>query len=75
LKDPTMEISNIITSERTLNFMGSMQIIDHINKLEVIVTYNPPQQNSSGGGMFKSLKSKLWGGKKGEQQMTDAVLI
>ena len=66
LKDPTLEITNLISSERTLNFVGQMQIIDHINKLEVVVTYNPPQQGASGGGMFKSLKSKLWGGKKGE---------
>jgi hypothetical protein len=51
-----------------------MQIIDHINKLEVIVTYNPPPEGGSGGGMFKSFKSKLFGGKKTEQ-LTDAVLI
>ena len=43
IKDPLMEITNITNSNRTLNFTGQMQIIDHINKLEVIVTYNPQQ--------------------------------
>ena len=38
-----MEISNFLSSERTLNFIGQMQIVDHINKLEVVVTYNPQQ--------------------------------
>jgi hypothetical protein len=72
-----MEITNFPSSERTLNFTGQMQTVDHINKLEVIVTYNPQQQGSSnsGGGMFKSLKSKLWGSKKNWDQLSDAVLI
>jgi hypothetical protein len=39
-----------------------MLITDHINKLEVIVTYNPPVEGAS-GGMFKSFKSKLFGKK------------
>jgi hypothetical protein len=43
IKDPVMEISNFLSSERTLNFIGQMQIVDHINKLEVVVTYNPQQ--------------------------------
>lgn len=52
-----------------------MVITDHINKLEVVATYNPPKQEG-GGGMFKSFKSKLWGGKKDEkEQLSDAVLI
>jgi len=70
-----MEISNFLSNDRTLNFIGQMQIVDHINKLEVVVTYNPQQSGASGGGMFKSLKSKLWGGKKNGDQLTDAVLI
>jgi len=35
-----------------------MIITDHINKLEAVVTYNPPKEG--GGGMFKGLKSKLF---------------
>jgi hypothetical protein len=55
----------MITGDKYLNFTGNMTIIDHINKIELLVTYNPPK--AEGGGMFKSLKSKLWGGaKKGE---------
>jgi len=38
-----MEISNFLSNDRTLNFIGQMQIVDHINKLEVVVTYNPQQ--------------------------------
>ena len=60
-----MQITNLISGDRALNFTGQMQIIDHINKLEVIVTYNPPVEGAS-GGMFKSFKSKLFGGKKNE---------
>lgn len=73
VKDPVMQISNLISGDRALNFTGTMTIVDHINKLEVVVTYNPPQQGS-GGGMFKSFKSKLFGGKP-KEQLTDAVLI
>jgi hypothetical protein len=69
-----MQITNLISGDRALNFTGQMSITDHINKLEVIVTYNPPVEAASGGGMFKSFKSKLFGGKKTEQ-LTDAVLI
>jgi len=56
-----MLISNLIAGDRALNFVGKMYITDHINKLEVVVTYDPPKQSS---GMLSSLKGKLWGGKK-----------
>ena len=69
-----MQISNLIAGDRALNFIGQVFIIDHINKLEVVVTYNPPQQGG-GGGMFKSFKTKLFGGGKKDDQLTDAVLI
>lgn len=59
-----MQITNLISGDRALNFTGQMQITDHINKLEVIATYNPPVEGA--GGMFKSFKSKLFGGKKSE---------
>ncbi len=49
-------------------------MVDHINKLEVVVTYNPPKQGGGGGGLMKSLKSKLFGGKS-KDQTTDSVLI
>lgn len=52
-----------------------MIILDHINKLEVIVTYNPTAQAGGGGGMFKSFKNKLFGGSKKDAQTTDSVLI
>ena len=72
LKDPIMQITNLVSGDRALNFTGTMTITDYINKLELIVTYNPPTQ-ASGGGMFKSFKSKLFG--KKSEQLTDAVLI
>jgi hypothetical protein len=56
-----MLISNLIAGDRALNFCGQAFITDHINKLEVIITYDPPKQS---GGMLSSLKGKLWGGKK-----------
>ncbi len=59
-----MQINGLIQGERSLNFIGTMLIVDHINKLECLVTYNPPKEGS--GGMFKSFKSKLWGGKSKE---------
>ena len=62
IKDPIMQINGMITGDKYLNFTGNMTIIDHINKIELLVTYNPPK--AEGGGMFKSLKSKLWGGAK-----------
>ena len=71
LKDPTMEISNMISGERFLNFVGQLTITDHINKLEVIGTYGAPKQAS--GGMLKSFKSKIWGSKK--EQLSDFVTI
>lgn len=74
MKDPVMQINNLISGERALNFIGTMTITDHINKLEVIVTYNPPKAEG-GGGMFKSFKSKLFGAAKHKDQLSDAVLI
>lgn len=71
MKDPDMEITGLISGERSLNFIGHMTIIDHINKLELVVTYNPSKQER--GGMLSSFKKKFWG-KKGEQ-LSDAVLI
>lgn len=65
IKDPIMMINGMISGEKSLNFTGNMTIIDHINKIELIVTYNPPK--AEGGGMFKSLKSKLWGGSKKDE--------
>ena len=67
-----MQITNLVSGDRALNFTGTMSITDYINKLELIVNYNPPKQ-ASGGGMFKSFKSKLFG--KKSEQLTDAVLI
>jgi len=58
-----MQITGLISGERSLNFTGQMFITDHINKLEVIVSYNPPKQEGN-SGMFKSFKNKLWGGSK-----------
>jgi hypothetical protein len=37
-----MEISGLIKGDRALNFTGTMTVTDHINKLELITTYNPP---------------------------------
>jgi Oxysterol-binding protein len=74
IKDPTMQITGLVSGERALNFVGTMSIVDHINKLELIVTYNPPKEGQS-SGMFKSIKNKLWSGKKKEEQLSDAVLI
>jgi hypothetical protein len=71
LKDPTMAITGFVTGDRALNFTGQVTITDHINKLELIVTYNPPQQGS--GGMLSSFKSKLFG--KSKEQLSDYVLI
>lgn len=74
LKDPIMAIAGMISGERYLNFTGTVTITDHINKLELVATYNPPAAGSTGGGMFKSFKNKLFGGKP-KEQLTDAVLI
>ena len=73
MKDPIMQITNLVSGDRSLNFTGVMTITDYINKLEVIVTYNPPAQGAGSGGMFKSFKSKLFG--KKSEQLSDAVLI
>lgn len=43
IKDPSMQITGLVTGERQLNFVGNITIIDHINKLELVVTYNPPK--------------------------------
>lgn len=70
-----MQITNLISGDRALNFVGQMVIIDHINKLEVIATYDPPKQGGGSGGMLKSFKSKIWGGKKDGSQLSDHVHI
>lgn len=43
-----------------------MIITDHINKLEAIVTYNPPKPE--GGGVMKSLKKKLFKSKTDQKE-------
>ena len=60
IKDPGAEISGITFGDRIHNIVGEMTIVDHINKLELIVTHNPPQHNHESNGMFSSLKSKLF---------------
>lgn len=60
IKDPQIEISGLTYGDRVHNMVGQMVITDHINKLEATVTYNPPKQDNSGGGVMKSLKSKLF---------------
>jgi hypothetical protein len=40
IKDPGAEISGITYGEKVHQFVGALTIIDHINKLEVICTYN-----------------------------------
>lgn len=50
-----------------------MTITDHINKLEAIVTYNPPKQE--GGGMLRGLKNKLFKSKDHKDQLSDYLTI
>ena len=76
IKDPTLQITNLISGDRALNFIGQMSITDHINKLEVIVNYGAKSgESGSGGGMLKSFKSKLFGGGKKDESLSDAVSI
>ena len=41
IKDPGAEISGIFHGDRIHNYVGEMIVIDHINKLEAVVTHNP----------------------------------
>lgn len=50
-----------------------MVITDHINKLEAIVTYNPPK--AEGGGMLRGLKNKLFKSKDQKDQLSDHIQI
>jgi hypothetical protein len=51
-----------------------MIITDHINKLEAVVTYNPPKPD--GGGVMKSLKNKLFKSKtETKEQLSDYFTI
>lgn len=47
IKDPNIEVSGLTYGERIHNMVGQMIVIDHINKLEAVVTYNPQQQNGA----------------------------
>ena len=38
-----MELVGLAYGERTHNLVGEMLITDHINKLEAVITYNPPK--------------------------------
>lgn len=42
IKHPFVEITGITVGDRVHTMVGQLQIIDHINKLEAIVTYNTP---------------------------------
>jgi hypothetical protein len=42
IKDPHVEITGITYGERVHSLIGQLQITDHINKLEAIVTCNTP---------------------------------
>jgi hypothetical protein len=63
IKDPNIEISGLTYGDRVHNMQGSLIIIDHINKLEAEVIYNPQQTK----GVLKSFRNKLW-------KSTNAVL-
>ena len=66
IKDPGAEISGITFGDRVHNLTGQLIIIDHINKLEAVVTYNPHKPDrSKSSGMLRSFKNKLFN-KKGE---------
>lgn len=71
IKDPSVEISGLTYGDRVHTIIDTLTIVDHINKLEVIVTYNTPSaptkeaDSQKKGGMFSSLKSKLFSNNKG----------
>jgi hypothetical protein len=50
IKDPNIEISNLMGTDRIHNMIGQLVVTDHINKLEAVVTYNP--KPDGGTGMF-----------------------
>ena len=56
---------------------GKLEINDHINKLAVTVTYNPPAngQDSQSGGMLKSLKNKFFKPKSDQVQDWMSIVI
>lgn len=41
IKDPSIEISGLAIGDRVHNIYGEMVITDHINKFELVITYNP----------------------------------
>lgn len=43
IKDPSVEISGITFGDRVHTIVETLTIVDHINKLEVLVTYNTPE--------------------------------
>jgi hypothetical protein len=47
---PFVELSNLIKGTKVLNFTGKCAIIDHINKMEAEIVYNPTKDT----GMIKS---------------------
>jgi hypothetical protein len=71
IKDPTIQVNNLVSGDRSCTFIGQMSITDYINKLEVVVNYGGKTEST---GMLKSFKSKLFGGKKGEP-LSDYVTI
>ena len=70
VNDPNAEIQGLTYGERVHQLVGNLTIVDHINKLEVIVTYNPTDPSTE-TGMFRSIKHRLFGGgSKGHQSST-----
>lgn len=70
IKDPNIDIAGLAFGDRVNHIVGQLIITDHTNKLEAVVTYNPPTKS---GGYFKSIKKKLF--KSSKEQPTDAILI
>jgi hypothetical protein len=70
IKDPSIEISGLTYGDRVHNMQGNLIIIDHINKLEAVVTYNPQREKS----VLKSFRNKLWKSSSSVQP-TDLISI
>jgi len=67
VKEPVADVYGVLSGEKIYNYIGTLTIKDHINKIEVEIVYNPKQ------GLLSGLKSKIGG--SSSRGKTDSVII
>ena len=73
VKDPTMHMTNLLSSNKVLKVSGTMTLTDETNNLEAVFTYGAaatpkPQGTPSRMQRFKTMMSNKIFGSKNQQE-------